>query len=82
MVGITPNQFDLRSAGRPRPGRRRAPLSGGYEGELTEDKFASDFVVFVNIDHKVGSAHDHEGSLGFEDVHSLSMQTLPEYRDA
>lgn len=44
------------------------------EEELTEDKFASDFVVFVNIDRKVGSAHDHEGSLSFE---HLSFFVVP-----
>lgn len=55
------------------------------EEELSEDKFASDFVVFVNIDRKVGSAHQHEGALGFE---HLSFFVVPRdiantvYRDA
>ena len=44
------------------------------EEELTEDKFASDFVVFVNIDRKVGSAHEHEGKLSFE---HLSFFVVP-----
>ncbi|MHB8839021.1 MAG: hypothetical protein ACYC7F_08730 [Gemmatimonadaceae bacterium] len=44
------------------------------EEELTEDKFASDFVVFVNIDRKVGSTHEHEGKLGFE---HLSFFVVP-----
>ena len=36
------------------------------EVDLTAEKFVSDFVVFVNIDRKVGSTHQHDGSLGFE----------------
>jgi hypothetical protein len=36
------------------------------EDELTNDKFVADFVVFVNIDRKVGQNHQHDGSLGFE----------------
>lgn len=36
------------------------------EHELTEDKFVSDFVVFVNIDRKVGSSHEHNGELDFQ----------------
>ena len=35
------------------------------ETDLTEEKFVSDFVVFVNIDFKVGSTHQHEGLLDF-----------------
>ncbi|GIK36106.1 MAG: hypothetical protein LC130_28695 [Bryobacterales bacterium] len=34
--------------------------------ELHEEKFVSDFVVFVNIDKKVGKAHQHEGLLDFQ----------------
>ena len=44
------------------------------EEDLTKDKFASDFVVFVNIDRKVGSAHEHEGKLSFE---HLSFFVVP-----
>ena len=44
------------------------------EEELTQDKFAADFVVFVNIDRKVGSAHEHEGKLSFE---HLSFFVVP-----
>ena len=36
------------------------------DSDLAGDKFVSDFVVFVNIDKKVGSSHSHDGSLGFE----------------
>jgi hypothetical protein len=36
------------------------------EVDLEGDKFVSDFVVFVNIDKKVGSTHNHDGSFGFE----------------
>ncbi len=35
------------------------------EGELEREKFVSDFVVFVNIDKKVGSSHQHAGELDF-----------------
>lgn len=34
--------------------------------DLEGEKFVSDFVVFVNIDKKVGSTHNHEGAFGFE----------------
>ncbi len=34
--------------------------------DLEKDKFVSDFVVFVNIDRKVGRSHSHDGTLGFE----------------
>jgi len=37
------------------------------DSDLTGDKFVSDFVVFVNIDKKVGSSHSHDCSLGFEE---------------
>jgi hypothetical protein len=36
------------------------------ECDLVEDKFAADFVVFVNIDQKIGMKHQHDGTLGFE----------------
>lgn len=35
------------------------------EIDLEGDKFVSDFVVFVNIDRKVGT-HNHDGTFGFE----------------
>jgi hypothetical protein len=35
------------------------------EEELERAKFVSDFVVFVNIDKKIGNAHSHDGSLDF-----------------
>lgn len=38
----------------------------GGEDELETEKFVSDFVVFVNIDKKVGSSYEHDGSLNFE----------------
>lgn len=34
--------------------------------DLTQDKLKADFVVFVNIDRKIGTKHNHDGSLGFE----------------
>jgi len=34
--------------------------------DLTAPKFVSDFVVFVNLDKKVGNAHEHDGSLDFQ----------------
>jgi hypothetical protein len=36
------------------------------EADLVTEKFVSDFVVFVNIDFKIGSTHQHEGSLDFK----------------
>ena len=36
------------------------------ECDLVGEKFVSDYVVFVNIEKKAGSAHSHDGSLGFE----------------
>jgi hypothetical protein len=36
------------------------------EDDLIGDKFDADFVVFVNIETKVGKSHQHDGSLGFE----------------
>ena len=34
--------------------------------DLMDDKFVSDFVVFVNIDKRTGSSHSHDGSLDFK----------------
>ncbi len=34
--------------------------------DLGKDKFDSDFVVFVNLDTRVGLKHTHTGELGFE----------------
>lgn len=48
------------------------------EEDLTKDKFVSDFVVFVNIDRRVGSTHTHDGALGFE---HLTFYVVPR-RDA
>lgn len=42
--------------------------------DLTEDRFVSDFVVFVNLDKKAGSSHTHNGELGFE---HLSFYVMP-----
>ena len=36
------------------------------ESDLTDDKFKADFVVFVNIEKKVGESHQHQGTLDFE----------------
>jgi hypothetical protein len=36
------------------------------EEELEREKFVADFVVFVNIDRKVGPNHQHDGTLSFE----------------
>jgi hypothetical protein len=44
------------------------------ETDLTEEKFVSDFVVFVNIDKKAGTSHKHDGSLRFE---HLSFYVVP-----
>ena len=46
----------------------------GGEHELEEQKFAADFVVFVNLDKKVGSKHKHQGELDF---HHLSFYVVP-----
>ncbi len=35
------------------------------EGDLEDDKFKADFVVFVNIEKKAGEAHQHDGTLDF-----------------
>lgn len=34
--------------------------------DLNMGKFKADFVVFVNIDHKIGQKHQHDGTLRFE----------------
>jgi len=39
------------------------------DADLLVDKFRADFVVFVNIDKKVGESHRYEGLLGFEHLH-------------
>jgi len=44
------------------------------EKELTEDKFVSDFVVFVNLDRKIGNSHAHDGTLDFQ---HLSFYVVP-----
>jgi hypothetical protein len=36
------------------------------ERDLTGDKFVADFVVFVNLDRKVASSHEHNGELDFQ----------------
>jgi len=35
------------------------------DADLSADKFQCDFVVFVNIDKKVGESHQYDGQLGF-----------------
>lgn len=47
------------------------------EQELTDDKFVSDFVVFVNLDRKAGNGHEHNGELDFQ---HLTFYVVP--RDA
>lgn len=46
------------------------------EDDLTRDKFVADFVVFVNIDRKIGNAHQHDGLLGFE---HLTFYVVPRH---
>jgi len=36
------------------------------QDDLTQDKFVSDFVVFVNLNRKAGNAHNHDGKLDFQ----------------
>lgn len=36
------------------------------EKDLAKDKFDADFVVFVNLDKKAASTHEHRGELNFE----------------
>ncbi len=38
----------------------------GGDRDLETDKFVADYVVFVNMDSKVGRSHQHDGTLGFE----------------
>jgi hypothetical protein len=47
------------------------------DADLSEDRFACDFVIFVNIEQKVGSAHKHDGALGFE---HLTFYVVPRER--
>ena len=35
------------------------------EDDLTKDKFDADFVVFVNMNRRVGQSHNHRGTLDF-----------------
>ncbi|MCX7278907.1 MAG: hypothetical protein NTZ15_16570 [Burkholderiales bacterium] len=35
------------------------------EDDLTKDKFHADFVVFVNMNRKIGESHNHRGTLDF-----------------
>lgn len=44
------------------------------EEDLAKDKFVSDFLVFVNIDRKVGQTHNHNGELDFW---SLTFYVVP-----
>ena len=44
------------------------------DDDLTEDKFRADFVVFVNINKKIGEAHVHRGTLDFS---HLSFYVVP-----
>lgn len=44
------------------------------EHELEKPKFVADFVVFVNLDKKVGSNHEHNGELDFQ---HLSFFVVP-----
>jgi hypothetical protein len=41
-------------------------LTQSGEQDLTEHKFAADFVVFVNFDGQVAEAHLHDGKLDFK----------------
>jgi len=44
------------------------------EADLTDQKFAADFVVFVNLDLKTAKGHTHDGSLDFA---ALSYYVVP-----
>src|SRR4029453_1474880 len=68
--------IQVKSGYNPRPDQVYLTQCQG-EKELQSTKFVSDFVVFVNIDRKVGTEHQHDGSLGFE---HLSYFVVP--RDA
>lgn len=56
--------IQVKTGYRPRPDIVYLTQSSG-ESELERARFVSDFVVFVNIDKKVGSTHRHEGELDF-----------------
>ena len=45
------------------------------DGDLSNDKFKADFVVFVNMDKKAGESHKHDGTLKFE---HLKFYVVPE----
>ena len=44
------------------------------EDDLTKDKFHADYIVFVNINKKVGESHIHRGTLDFS---HLSFYVVP-----
>ena len=44
------------------------------DADLLADKFASDFVVFVNLNLKLAKSHEHDGSLDFS---ALSFYVVP-----
>ena len=44
------------------------------DGDLAGDKFAADFVVFVNLDLKLAKSHNHDGTLGFP---ALTFYVVP-----
>lgn len=44
------------------------------DGDLLGEKFAADFVVFVNLEEKIAQRHRHDGSLDF---HALSFYVVP-----
>lgn len=47
------------------------------ESDREGDKFAADFVVFVNLEPSVAKAHDHDGSLKFEHLSFFVMPQEP-----
>ena len=54
--------------------------------ELEQEKFVADFIIFVNLDKKVGTKHTHDGTLDFshlsyyvvprEDANSIYLNAL------
>lgn len=44
------------------------------EGEIKEDKFSADFVIFVNLETRTAKSHNHSGELSFE---HLSFYVVP-----
>lgn len=44
------------------------------ESDRETDKFAADFIVFVNLEPNAAKSHDHDGSLKFE---HLSFYVMP-----